>query len=146
MESHARTLGTGIRLGWEEGGRRQPWAVAWGRLKGLWRHTEGAAWHPGGGVPCLRLTGRLDGRLGAVLRTEAREVVERGTRRWQLDLGGVTAWDAEGLAALVNALDHSEQAGATLELRAPSPPIRRVLARTQLHRMFVIVDAPARAA
>ncbi|MEB3327897.1 MAG: STAS domain-containing protein [Candidatus Sericytochromatia bacterium] len=146
MESHARALGAGVRLGWEGGGRRTPWVATWGRLKGLWRDTKGATWQPGGTVPCLRLTGRLDGRLGALLRAEAREVVARGTRRWQLDLGGVLAWDAEGLAALVTALDHSEQAGASLELRAPSPPIQRVLARTQLHRMFVIVDAPPRAA
>ncbi|MEB3220594.1 MAG: STAS domain-containing protein [Candidatus Sericytochromatia bacterium] len=146
MESHAKALGARAHLGWADGAAPAPWAAALGRLQAWWRQGDGVTWHQGGAVPCLRLAGRLDRRLGATLRAEAREALARGTRRWQIDLTDVTAWDAEGLAALVNALDHSEQAGATLELRAPSPPIRRVLARTQLHRMFVIIDAPARAA
>ena len=58
---------------------------------------------------------------------------------WAIDLSAVSAWDSEGLAALVYALDVSELGGKQLTVLNPSPALRQTLERAQLHRLFNIV-------
>lgn len=146
MESHAKALVPGTGAGWSEAGRSVAWPLTWESLRTWLHRPAGVVALEPGRIPCLRVTGRLDGRLGGTLKAQAEAISARGGRRWQIDLSGVRSWNAEGLAALVNALDLSERAGCELALRAPAPAIRRVLERAQLHRMFTITDEPNLAA
>lgn len=87
----------------------------------------------------LRLIGRLDGRMATEVKAHARAFTEGEATSWSIDLSGVTAWDGNGLAALVYALDVSELAGKTLYLVDPCLQLRQTMQRSQLHHLFPIV-------
>ncbi|MEB3197580.1 MAG: STAS domain-containing protein [Candidatus Sericytochromatia bacterium] len=91
-------------------------------------------------LPGLRLSGPLDRKLAEALKAAARELTAQRVSQWQLDLAAVTRWDAEGVAALVHALDLAELNGQGLVLVSPPPALRRVFEQAQLHRLFAIVE------
>lgn len=67
----------------------------------------------------LRVEGRLTAATAPFLRARVREVVVHGPSRLMIDLQAVTALDAAGIAALLDARRVLEaQTGGTLVLRA----------------------------
>lgn len=58
-----------------------------------------------------------------------------------LDLTAVTFLDSTGLSAMVTALNRTRERGGSMSLVGPSGVVRRVLAITELDRVFAIYDA-----
>jgi anti-anti-sigma factor len=75
---------------------------------------------PQAGVACLRVTGPLTAVTAPAFRARIRQAVDDyGETRLLVDLHGVTAVDAAGIAALLDARRVLEaQTGGTLVLRA----------------------------
>lgn len=88
----------------------------------------------------LRLVGALDKRIARELKAQAKATAEAEGTHWVIDLSQVDAWDSEGLAALVYALDVSELQGKHLTLLEPSSRLRHTLERSQLHHLFNIAQ------
>ena len=92
-----------------------------------------------GGLRVLRLFGVLDKHLAKEIKLQAKSFADAEGATWSIDLSGVTAWDGDGLAALVYALDLSELSGKTVRLLDPCPRLRHTLQRSQLHHLFHII-------
>lgn len=90
------------------------------------------------GVRALRIVGPLDHRLARGVKAKAREFVSQPAGPWIIDLAAVDAWDSDGLASLVYALDVSELNGHTLTLVDPCAELRFTLEKAQLHHLFAI--------
>jgi len=88
----------------------------------------------------LRLVGALDKRIARELKAQAKATAEAEGSHWVIDLSQVDAWDSEGLAALVYALDVSELQGKHLTLLEPSNRLRHTIERSQLHHLFNIAQ------
>jgi anti-anti-sigma factor len=133
MDSSARSLSTGHALG-----TGSPWEALRAAIAQL---TQTASLEAGqkGALACLSVVGALDRRIAKELKAQARAFSEQEGAGWAIDLSGVTAWDSEGLAALVYALDVSELAGKQLSLLNPATGLRQTLEKAQLHRLFTIV-------
>lgn len=129
MSAQAATFETPTNL-WEG-----VWAIFGTRVRAHDRRLEAER----DGARVLRLFGALDKRLAKEVKAQARTFVEGDAPGWSIDLSHVTAWDGDGLAALVYALDVSELAGKTLQLVEPSSALRLTLERSQLHHLFAIV-------
>ena len=97
------------------------------------------------GTRCLTVNGSLDKRVARAVKEHARTFVS-APAPWSIDLAGVDAWDAEGLASLVYALDVSEMNGCEFALVDPCPGLRATMQRAQLHHLFTIVRRDAEAA
>jgi anti-anti-sigma regulatory factor len=91
------------------------------------------------GTRVLRLFGVLDKRLAKEIKLQAQGFAQAEGNTWSIDLSGITAWDGDGLAALVYALDLSELSGKTVTLLDPCPRLRHTLQRSQLHHLFHII-------
>jgi anti-anti-sigma factor len=95
------------------------------------------------GVACLRPTGPLTAATAPSLRARIRRaVLDDGEARLLIDLRAVTAIDAAGIAALLEArriLD--AQAGGTLALRT-NPLVSRALKGTGTISAFVLWNGP----
>lgn len=147
MESLTRVLGAEGRLERLALGRaRLDVAAGWSQLKAWATRPRGVLRVEPGPTPILRLAGRLDHRLGATLKAEARALSAPGPRRLKLDVSALDGWNTAGLAALVATVEQVEEIGGEIELHAPTAAFRRVLEQGQLHRLFTVTDAPARAA
>ena len=90
------------------------------------------------GVRTLRIVGALDHRIARAVKAKAREFASMPAGPWIIDLDGVDAWDGDGLAALVYALDVSELNGHALTLVDPCNELRFTLEKAQLHHLFAI--------
>lgn len=134
MESSARSF--------DAASGRQP-AVGFGALKRLFGAASRMDAAQVGTDRVLRLVGPLDGRVARELKAQARTFAEGEGGGWIVDLAGVSRWDAEGLAALVYALDVTEMAGKQLTLVNPGRALRETLELANLHRMFLIDDRDA---
>jgi anti-anti-sigma factor len=90
------------------------------------------------GLARLRLAGPLTAVTAPALRTRVREVTRNGHARLLIDLEAVTAIDAAGIAALLEARRVLEaQAGGTLVLRA-NPVVCRALKDTGTIAAFAL--------
>lgn len=132
MESSARSLSRGHHVA--------PWDAVKAALGQLTRSTTLEVGQKGT-LRCLSLVGALDKRIAREIKAQARSFAEQESAGWAIDLSGVTAWDSEGLASLVYALDVSELANKPLSLLNPSSALRQTLERAQLHRLFTIVTS-----
>ena len=112
------------------------WLRITGLLRGAQRHVEADPQ----GERVLKLYGTLDARLGREVKARAAHFTTGEARPWAIDLAGVTAWDGNGLAALVHALDVSERGGIALRLINPSARLKLTFERAQLHHLFAIAD------
>lgn len=92
------------------------------------------------GARTLRVVGALDKGLARGVKAKAREFASQPAGAWSIDLVAVDAWDSEGIAALVYALDVSELNGHSLTLLDPCPDLRFTLEKAQLHHLFAIVE------
>lgn len=134
MESSARSM--------DAASPSRPTA-SWASLKSMFAPASRLEPATEGPHHVLRLLGALDGRVAGEIKARARAFGEGEGAVWSVDLAGVTSWDAEGLAALVYALDVSELAGKQLTLVNPSRALRHTLELANLHRMFAIDDRDA---
>jgi anti-sigma B factor antagonist len=64
----------------------------------------------------LRLTGRLDARSAASVRTTLQESVDAGVGELVIEMGGLEIWDGTGLGVLVGAGRRAQRAGRRLVL------------------------------
>lgn len=118
--------------------RPTPPALGWEGLKQMLASPQRLATDTEGSQSCLRVMGALDKRVAREIKAQAKALAAAEGNGWSLDLSAVRHWDAEGLSALVYALDVSEMAGKELTLLDPSPQLRQTLELAQLHHLFQI--------
>jgi anti-anti-sigma factor len=101
------------------------------------------------GVPegsvLLVLAGELDLAAAPELRRHLDEPAQGGVRRVVLDLADVQFMDSSMLKELLRANHELREAGATLVLAAPQPPVRRLFELTRTSELFEIADDRASA-
>jgi anti-anti-sigma factor len=95
------------------------------------------------GVACLRLAGPLTAATAPAFRARVQQAADDyGDARFLIDLYGVTAVDAAGIAALLDARRVLEaQTGGTLVLRA-NAVVCRALRDTGTYAAFALWNGP----
>jgi anti-anti-sigma factor len=86
--------------------------------------------------PCVAVSGEVDLLTCAPFRDALSEAGERGARRIALDLRRVTFMGSTGIRELVRALRTVDQ----IEVRSPSPIVRRALVAAGLGKGILVVD------
>ena len=76
--------------------------------------------------------------LKSGLKQACAERLERGRKRFVLDLAGVNVMDSCGLSVLISVKKLLDTEGARLVVAGPSPMIKRLLVITKLDRVFEI--------
>lgn len=84
----------------------------------------------------LRVAGELDLETAPTLRHRLHEAIAECPDALVVDLGGLVFLDSTGISVLVDGLKQTERKGGRFLLRAPTPPIRRVLEITGLLDLF----------
>jgi anti-anti-sigma factor len=106
------------------------------------RPTPAAAAPPAEGLERLRVDGALTAATAPALRARVRDAAGHGHTRLELDLQAVTALDAAGLAALLDARRLLEaRTGGTLVLRA-NGIVCRALKETGTIAAFALWTGP----
>jgi anti-sigma B factor antagonist len=88
----------------------------------------------------LTVEGEVDVATAPALRDELYRLIDRGTRRIVVDLGGMEFIDSTGLGVFVGALKRSREGGGELELRSLRPAARKIFDITGLSTAFKIDD------
>ena len=88
------------------------------------------------GVAVVRLIGRLDLPVAAVVKDRLAKVVADGHPRLVVDLGEVSFVDSSGLGALIGGLKAARLAGGDLRLARPADQARLILGLTTLDRVL----------
>jgi anti-anti-sigma factor len=98
------------------------------------------------GVVMLHVRGELDVATSWQLRTRLLAALgERDYSTVAIDMAGITFMDSSGLGLLLGLGEELRRRDVTLEVRAPSPSVRRVLALAGLEdRAFVVEDTALR--
>jgi anti-sigma B factor antagonist len=86
----------------------------------------------------LRLTGFLDVRGVADVRSAIEALLDSTDTDVHLDLSNVVAIDATGLALIVSAHRRAVNQGRQLVLEGVGPSLARLLAVTRLHRVLTV--------
>ena len=89
-----------------------------------------------GSATVLRPEGRLNMVAAGEVRRAVAELVESGTPRLVVDLGGTTFLDSSGLGSLVAGLKTARQAGGDLRIAAAADQALLVLRLTNLDRVL----------
>lgn len=84
------------------------------------------------------LSGRLDSRTAADVRSEVHGAIDAGAGDLVLDLNDVDHVDATGLGLLVSAHRRADRRGRRLVLRGVPPSLNRLLMVTRLERILAI--------
>jgi anti-sigma B factor antagonist len=87
------------------------------------------------GVPVIRLSGELDMVSLERVRPVVEEVLAAGNDRLAFDVGELAFMDSSGVALLVSATQKARQ----VELRHPTPIVRRLIELTGLTELLLIV-------
>ncbi|KUI25235.1 STAS domain-containing protein [Mycobacterium sp. GA-2829] len=93
------------------------------------------------GAVVIRPDGRLNMVAAPALRKQIHEVVDGGTARVVVDLGGTEFIDSSGLGALISGLKVARQAGGDLRIAAPTRQVTTVLELTNLNRVLRTYDS-----
>ena len=101
---------------------------------------------PPGGCTVVSLCGGLDLEAAPALRERLIDVLRGSTDLLILDLSHVQACDQTGLAVLIGTQRRARLGGITMQLLAPSLPVRKVLRSTGLDRSFTICPELSEAA
>ena len=96
----------------------------------------------GTGYAVIRPEGRLTATTVPQLRTAVDELVDSGSARIVVDLGGLEFVDSSGLGALIGGLKAARLAGGDLRIAATPEPVRRVLRLTNLDRVLRDHETP----
>ena len=97
------------------------------------------------GYALITGTGRLNMVGAPRLREVVAEVVDGGSNRVVVDLGGVEFMDSSGLGALVGCLKVARAAGGDLRIAGVGPQVGMVLELTGMHRVLTPYDTPDQA-
>jgi anti-anti-sigma factor len=89
-----------------------------------------------GGRPVLVLRGEIDLSTAEAVQSSLEELVDDGAGPVIVDLSSVTFLDSSGLAVLVRL----HKRVGSIEVRSPTPLVRRLLAVTGLTDTFGISD------
>jgi len=84
----------------------------------------------------VTITGLVDARSVAELRSALREAVEGGVGELVVDVEGLELGDATGLGALLGAHRRASRCGRSLVLESVPPTMLRVLTYTRLIRVL----------
>ncbi len=97
--------------------------------------------HGGGyGVTEVAVVGEVDAATAPRLKAALLGALQHGDRGILVDLRGVGLIDASGIGVLVEAARRARHEGVTLELRAPSQAVRRVLDAVELNGALPIAE------
>jgi anti-sigma B factor antagonist len=80
-----------------------------------------------GGVAIVAVAGEVDLATVSELRSALNRVIAPPRQEVVVDLAAVEFIDASGIGALVGAAAAAARAGVRFRLKAPSPPVERVL-------------------
>ena len=87
------------------------------------------------GTAVLTVTGDLDLMTAGPVREAVAAALRAGEKRLIFELGGLRFIDSAGLAILIEASSSAE----SVELRAPSPAVRRAIELTGLGDILTVV-------
>ncbi len=90
------------------------------------------------GARTLRLRGEVDLAARDEFRTQMASLVDGAHSPVCIDLSEVTFIDSSALGVLVVMREQAAERGVDVVLRAPSPPVSRVLSITALDHVFTI--------
>jgi anti-sigma B factor antagonist len=91
-----------------------------------------------GDAVTMAVEGEVDVATAPALRDELYRLIDRGTKRIVVDLGGMDFIDSTGLGVFVGALKRSREGGGELELRSLKPAARKIFDITGLSSAFNI--------
>jgi anti-sigma B factor antagonist len=91
-----------------------------------------------GDAVTVTVEGEVDVATAPALRDELYRLIERGTKRIVVDLGGMDFIDSTGLGVFVGALKRSRERGGELELQSLKPAARKIFDITGLSSAFNI--------
>lgn len=98
------------------------------------------------GVTVMACTGTITlGESTSLFRNTLRELLQKGTRKLLLDLGGVTYLDSTGIGELVGAYTSARNVSAQIKLARLPEKIYNLLQITKLITVFEIFDDEAEA-
>jgi anti-sigma B factor antagonist len=97
------------------------------------------------GIALLSLSGRFNMVTAQPFRNEIAALVENGSIRVVVDLGGVTSFDSSALGALIGGLKTTRQAGGDLRLCSPTEQVNLVLRLTNMERVLICYDSAEKA-
>jgi anti-sigma B factor antagonist len=89
-----------------------------------------------GRVTVLAPRGRLDMASAPAFREQVKQLIESGTIRLVVDLGGVSFVDSSGLGAVIGGLKVARQAGGNLRVARANQQVLLVLDLTSLNRVL----------
>ena len=87
------------------------------------------------GAPVIAVSGELDMSNAGKLDATVESLLAQQPGRLVFDLSGLRFMDSAGIAVLLAAANRID----TIELRDPSPPVRRVVELTGLTRVLSVV-------
>ena len=93
------------------------------------------------GVAHLSLIGRFNMVTAQPFRDQITALVEDGSIRVVVDLGGVTSFDSSALGALIGGLKTTRQAGGDLRICSTTEQINFVFNLTNMQRVLICYDS-----
>jgi anti-sigma B factor antagonist len=93
------------------------------------------------GIAHLSLNGRFNMVTAQSFRDQIKTLVEHGSIRIVVDLGGVTSFDSSALGALIGGLKTTRQAGGDLRLCSPTEQVNLVLGLTNMERVLICFNS-----
>ena len=82
--------------------------------------------------------GRLDVAGAPAFRDQVRRLVDGGSTKLILDLGGVSFIDSSGLGSIIVGLRLARRAGGDIRIASPPPQFTRLLELTSLSRTLPV--------
>jgi anti-anti-sigma factor len=89
----------------------------------------------------IALSGRLDVRSVADVRSALHAAIDAGSGDLVVDVSGVETIDATGLGMLLGADRRAKTAGRRVVLRDAGPRLTRLLRATRLHKVLTVDEA-----
>ncbi len=96
----------------------------------------------GGHLAVVVVNGELDAGTAPGLGRQLEPLADAG-RHLVLDLAGLRFCDCAGLNLFLRLQQRARAAGGSLQLAAPTPPVRRVITLTRLSDVLPITPSPA---
>ena len=90
------------------------------------------------GTTVVQLQGsRLDASVAETVKSEIKQIIDRGERHLIVDFASVQFMDSSGLGALVGALKMMGP-GGQMEIMNAAPAVLKVLKLTRMNKVFTI--------
>ena len=86
----------------------------------------------------VAVQGEVDVATAPALRDELYRLIDQGTTKIVVDLGGMEFIDSTGLGVFVGALKRAREGGGEVELRSLKPAARKIFDITGLSSAFTI--------